>query len=237
MPRRIKSQLPFTKKQKDTASSKQVQLSPAITPSWKLYHSIHNLPLSRFIDLVVKDYKGAVIIEGNPPEHEINLAIEEIRQQYADAIGDAEYKHYLILFRQIAEIELTLSEIYSFVETMRSVYHPLLAKALNSLLKTNFEFDVTKKDEYDKLLDRCLRRSNGFKIDRDLKLLRYRSIEEKLKKDNHKPSEEYFTEMLITLSDHAKFHLTPDNITVGEFCNRIQKLNKMLDGHNLKKKK
>lgn len=195
------------------------------------------MPLSRFIDLTCNDYRGAVVIEGNPPESEIESAIDVIRNQYADTTGDGEFRHYLALYKSITHIDLTLSQVAKLVETMRQAYNPLLAQALNKLVSANFVFDISKPAEYDELLNRCIRRSNGSKIERDLKKMQYDALIKKFSDQNKKPVPEYFIDTLIALSNHAGNHLSAETITVYEFCKRLKMLNDQAEKSKTKRRR
>jgi hypothetical protein len=222
-----KIKLPWqsTKKERDIAILKQQKPTGADCPSYSTYRSITELPLSRWIDLTVNGYNYAVVKSGNPPEHEVLNIISFLRQEYADAAGDGQYKMYCNLIKEITEKEITLTEIHNLVETLRDVYNPLLAKALNKLLGASLVFDVTKPNEYDKNLDRAINRSKSISINIALKNISLKAMEEKYAGSNLKPSNEYYLGILITLREDNGYHISPENITVWEFCEMIRRYN------------
>jgi len=215
----------FTKNRTDTGSQPPLKPIQKASPSYSIFRSITELPLSRWIDLTVSGDINAVIKEGCPPERELQLAIAELRQQYADAAGDNHYKMYCNLIKEISNLEITLLEVGQLVETLRDAYHPLLAKALNGVLGTSFVFDVTKPAEYDKNLDRCIRRTGGLKISLGLKTAALKAMEEKYTKDGVKPTREYYSSILITLRQDSGYHVLPENISTWEFCEMIRRFN------------
>ena len=227
---------PFTKKDSNTSTSEQMKRSVGDYQSWSLYQSITELPLSRWIDLTVDGYLKALIKEGTPPENELHRAENELRIQYADAIGDGEYRVYVGVIKELADMELVLSQVYSMVRVLTDVYVPLFADRLNRLLKTSFVFDINNPEAYDKLLSRCLNRSKIYKLRIDLKKIELEKLETKYQGKSGKATREYYMGLLISLSDHAGYPIT-DNITVYEFCERIKRANKINELQNLKQKK
>lgn len=178
------------------------------------------------MDLVVDGNKYALVKSGEAPYHEILMAESELRVQYADAIGDNEYRLYCGMINDITRQEITLAQIQGLTSALRDAYVPLFAENLNRLLRTKFVFDVSRPDEYDANLQRALNRSKGLKLEIDLKRQRVEKIAEKYENGSGgKVTREYFMGILIELSDSAHFPLT-ETITVWEFCERIKKHNK-----------
>ncbi len=214
-------------------------LPPEIAPL-SLYQSISNLPLSRFIDVIVDNNLYALVISGTPDPAKLTQAWHDILQEYSAAIGSGEYKVYVSLYREVEGLKLDLREIHSLVDSMRVIqdyifvhdfncqvevfdYQKALGNALNSLLKTNCKFNNKDHATYQEELNKCIRRSAGIKIKLDLKLMAFEAIEKKNKGGNIM-DRAYFDSMLITISDHAKYEIT-ENITVSKYCERIKRFN------------
>jgi hypothetical protein len=217
-------QRPSTTSTENTNSSMQPRLQASDSPSFAIYQSIVELPLSRFIDLQVNDNYYSLVISGEPVKEVLAVAAQVIRQEYADMVGDHEYKMYCTALRQINDVRLVIEQVKHFVALLRKVYHPAMAKAVNSLLKSNLVFDVAKRDEYDRSLDRAMKRLKGVELELDLKLIAFKKLEAKYA-DGKKPTRDYYMGVLITLSDDAGYSLT-DQITVWEYCERLRRLNK-----------
>ena len=218
------------KKGTNTPSLPQTPQSPMDTTSYSLYHRITELPLSRWVDLVADGNKLAIVKEGQPPIHVLLDTEKDLRVQYADAIGDNEYKLYCGRLNEITRLEITLAQIQSLVAALREAYVPAFEKALNKLLLTSFVFDVAKPEQYDNNLQRALNRSREIKLRITLKKGALAKLEEKYSSGDggQKATREYFMGILIELSDSAGYPLS-DNITVWEFCERIKKHNKKND--------
>lgn len=219
---KITNRWPFTKKKANTNVSTPSRHMQTTTPSAQWYRHITELPLSRFIDVVVDDYYAALIITGNPAPEELLLAWAGIQSEYADAIGDHEHRMYVSLFKEVSILAINLQTIEYLVEILEQVYQPELCNMLNKMLLTTFKFDPADPEKYKATLKRCLMRSKGIKIDLELKQGQLKAMEKKNDAESPKPSREYFQSILITLSDHAQYAIQ-DSITVFEFCSRIKR--------------
>lgn len=197
-----------------------------------MYRSLTELTLSRWIDFTVDGYLQALVKEGTPPQCELLACAADLRIQYADAIGDHEYRMYCAVMAEITRLEITLTEIENLLEVLREAYHPLFADNLNRLLGSSLAFNVYDSESYDNDLKRAFRRSRGIKMRLDLKHIELQKLEIKYnggdadkQRTPGKADREYYMGMLITLSDDAGYELT-DSITVWNFCERIKRANK-----------
>lgn len=205
-----------------------------VQPS-KYYSTISELPLRRFIQVVVDNNIYALIITGKPTDDELYQAWEDIRSEYTDAIKDYESKMIISLEKELLRIKITYQQIVELIDVLKKVYTVQFARELNKLLKSSFKFDVTKPEEYDKELQNATNRSKGIKIEMDLKQINFDAIVSKrAATKSEKPTREYFHGILITLSDFAKYLISEDSITVFEFCERIRRLNQHLEKQTLK---
>lgn len=238
MPSKVKRQWPFIGRQTTTTSSKPEKLSPSAIPSLSLYRTISELPLRVFITCIVDKNLSALIISGNPTVNELEEAWEDIRQQYADAIGDHEHRLCTSLYKELAIMNCNFRMIILLVDLLGHAFMKELADELNDILNTSFAFDPSDPIQYKKELQRCLNRSKSILLDIELKEKQYKSIAGKQPGEaTTKPTKEYFISILITLSDHAK-HDIPDTISVFEFCERLKRFNHYVEHlESLKRKR
>lgn len=214
----------FTKKGANIKSAMPSTPTPTNTPSSVWYQSITQLPLNRFIDCIVDNNLSALIISGFPSQLELQIAWEEIKMEYSDAMGDLESRVYHQLFKEVHGLTITLEQVQLLTDTLDKVYYEPLAKKLNGLLHTNFKFNPKEPEAYRKMLRSCINRSKAFKIDLDLKTIKLKGMAEKKEQGKGSYSRQYFQSFLITLSDHAKFPIQ-ESVTVYEFCERIRRFN------------
>lgn len=195
-----------------------------VSPSWKLYQFITELPLNRFVDACVDKNYAALIREGMPPADVLLKTWEEIRVQYADAIGDHEYRLYISLYKEITIYQCTLGQINMLCTILASVHNDIYALELNNLVSSSFQFDPRFPEDYDRDLKRAQARSMGIKMQMDLKSAQLQAIQGRFEGKNSKPTREYFLGMTDMLSDAVGYSL-PESMTVFSFCDRLKKLN------------
>jgi len=209
------------------------------------FHKIlDELPLNRFIDCIVDNNLSALIIS-IPPDAKLDEALQlklseawdNILSQYLHRIGTHEYKMYENLYKQISLLAITLDQINLLAArgeedkgitpgVLRMYYNDKLAAELNGLLRTNCRFNWKDLASYHAELDKCINRSKAFKIQMDLKLISFQAMEKKQKgKARDKMDRAYFTSILVTLSDFAKY-MIPETIKMSEYCERLKRFNK-----------
>lgn len=193
----------------------------------KYHKSIHDLPLSKFIDCIVDNNLSALIISGFPEEEELRSAWENIIGQYTDTIGGMEYKMYTELFKEISVLKITLNQIDIAVGILQVTYDEFFAKEVNKLLRTDCKFNWKDQQSYQAECKKCLNRAKAIKIKLDLKNLQFDAIQKK-QKPGAKIDRQYFLSILITLSDFAKYRLD-ETIKMGEYCERIKRFNEYCD--------
>lgn len=206
-------------------------------PTYKYYSAISQLPLIRYKDALIRGNLSALVIVGFPPQNELEAAWNDIQEQYAGATGNAEHVNYIRLLREIAVLNTSYSQVQIAVQQLGAIipiyletndqdYIGMINAYRDALIQlVDASFDFTNPETYESNLKRCLNRGKGInKIELDLKELTFQAVKEKL--ESQKPvDDEYFDSILISLSDHAGYHLT-DSITVYEFCNRLVRAQK-----------
>lgn len=203
------------------------------TTSSTYYQHIAQLPLNRFIDIVVDDNIYAMVISGSPSINELHEAWQTISIEYADAMKDQESRLLFSTEKELNRLKLAYHVIIDALGVLKNYYTPQFAKVVNELLRSSFKFDVRFPNDYDNDIKRAYNRSKGIKIDIDLKQLSYNALKEKLTSSAKKPTREYFQSILITLSDFVKYEIR-DTITVFEFCDRIRRLNEYNEKQKIK---
>lgn len=221
---RIMSRWPFTKKPANTSLKTLSAPTQTATPLPKLFRSITQIPLCRFLECDCDGNLRALIIEGDATEQELNEAWAVIKSQYADAMGNKKFVTFKTLFKQIGVMRLTLMQIELLINILHNVYHEDIAARLNKELKTSFQFTPDDRAKYFETLEACRIRSKKLKIDIDIKEIQYNAIAETETGEGEpvKVGREHYIEILVTLSNFVKYNI-PDIITVYEFCERIRR--------------
>lgn len=228
-----KFRLPFGRKDSTGSTDQPQQPLQPESPSATFYRSISNLPLYKYRDCVVNDNLAALIITGFPQQSDLRSAWLDIRQEYADIIGDNEQKNYLNALKEVNLLNCTLEQIKICIEWLGKClaflpnpavqeYVNKFGSDLNSFLDAAFIFDYNDPETYKANLIKAERRSKGIKLSLDVALVNEEALRPAA--DQQKPDDAYFQNILINLSDAAGYYIT-DTITVLEFAQRIKRLN------------
>lgn len=229
----------LSKKVPSSDSTQSQNSLPAVMPL-SLYQSIVELPLSKFIDVVVDNELEALIISGHPTELQLSMAWKNILDEYTSAIGTSEYKTLFNLYKELQTLKINYDLLHLVIDSMRTLAyymsmneyhvdqeyidtHKQYAANVNAILKTNIQFNYRDTVSHEEALKKCKRRSASIKISIDLKQMAYDAMQSK-SKDESKMDRQYFDSLLITISDHAKYEIT-EAITVSKFCERIRRYN------------
>ncbi len=203
----------------------------------KYYELLDKIPYNRFVDCYVDSNLSALVISGFPQTVDLEKAWDNIFFEYIERVGNSEYKLYLDLYKEISRLRITLSQIDTIVGRgnkeegtppgiLRLCYDEYFAKEINKILGTNCRFNWKDPKSYFAEVDKCLNRASGLRIRRDLLLSRFEAIEKKneaqRKGSAKKIDRAYFTSVLVTLSDIAKYNL-PETISMGEYCERLKR--------------
>lgn len=171
---------------------------------------------------------NALIIEGEPTELELHKAWQNIRVEYADKMGDNEYKHYLGVFKMLHDLKGKIAITECCLDVLKDKFVPFFARKLNGALGTAMKFDVYNSPSYDKMLKACSNRLISMNLQRDMQMFNFEKLKKKYSSEKSEPTREYYTAMLITLSDNAKFMLNEKTITTLEYCLRVQRSAQMV---------
>lgn len=211
----------------------QVQLPKLVT-----FQNIYDLPLSRFINVVVDGNLHALVKSGVCVDPIIlhNLWADIIKQ-YSETVGTAEYKLFKKLSAEVEELKDTYEAIDLALQLLQpGIYSKYFCDQLNYLLGGKYEFNYKNDKAYQKDLKGCRSRSKAIKMmftmkQKNLDIIKAKQV------DGVAPDRKYYNSILITLSDHAKFQID-DSVTVAVFCERLKRLYEYADHVNsLKNKK
>jgi hypothetical protein len=196
-----------------------------------LHNSIHELLFCVFKEIILKDNLKPLVISGEPTEQEMLIAWEEILEQYASAIGESDRDGYLKIRRELLYYITQKNLLVALVEQLKVYYVPKWAKLLNKVCQSSFKFDPLNREEYFKLLDRCIKRGRGL-IDLQLKILTDKKDQLDKKRsdaDNLKPTEEFFAKVLLNLHEFNNWQFDDNKITVYQYCEMAKRYNQHIE--------
>lgn len=195
--------------------------------TYRLISTIAKLPLETFIDcLVDKDYSG-LVIEGHAPEPLIQLAWNDLVEQYNDAIskGDDSQKQYISAYQDYLrakskhDVAITYIELLNVYYVEKGIVVKKWIKDLNKLCDIRYSFDVDKQQDFIPYLERCFKRNKT-------NLISYRLAETQLsellkmqqvKKEDAMLDRTYFIQIMLNIKNMENREI-PFSISTLEFC-------------------
>jgi hypothetical protein len=231
MSKRNKSRSRFTGHTRTTIS-RNLTAAPQATPS-RYYSRITELPLCKFIDCIVDENLHALVISGDPTPAELSHAWADILRDYSHKSGSTEYLTWFRLFKELHTINANITMAEECVRILNRMYVKKFADRLNDVLNQYLTFDITNIAEYDRMVQVSWNKIAGLRLQREMLNARFKAIDD-TQKDKKPVTREYYLSLLITLSDVANYPIS-DQITVFEFCERMERANKAAKAANARK--
>ena len=218
----------------------------------KYHQSLQFLPRDKFIDAFVDGNLSALVISGFPSPENLKEAWENILDEYAEMIGGVEHKMFFQLQKEVALLKISIDQIRILAARekkledftaeeierlgienvmemlqdkgiLRMVYIKEMADELNRILGTTCTFNWNDQKTYNDELDKCVNRGKALLMQYDLKSLQFAAMQKQAEGDKTaKIDRQYFTSILITLSDHVKYRIE-ETIKMSEYCERVKK--------------
>jgi hypothetical protein len=209
--------------------------------NWKIENSITRIMLSVFMDcLIDQNYKG-LVLEGAPPQDEIEKAWEDVREQYIDAIGNPAQKFRLGLITQLKFFELHLNSItiglniLKYLGNPESLFPPVIREhiekwkqLINDLFIYNYSFNPDDQAHYNAELENAFARSKGSEMTYKLKKIELEDLDKKISNSNknEKPTRELFESNITNIMIHYNINISSESISTYRYCDLIKKINR-----------
>lgn len=243
MPVKKKQRSQSVKNRIAISSTKQKSPKKKATKSLNIYRNIVELPLKIFIQCFL--YQKYTLLKKSGTATKIQLLKQWsiIREEYSELIAGDSGKRYINLQVEIFIISAKMKSIKIIANILASVIDDTsdeakqLGKILNRYCQTRFDFEGEDKMEE---LQRCLNRTKGLQINKELKELELEAIEKKMPALGAKVDESYFIKGLMRISDHRKFNFSIETISTYEFFTRLNEYNdfcKKINEENGKQKR
>lgn len=91
---------------------------PEVKKSYRLYRDLKHLPLDRFIECSCNNDLRQLIIEGEPPEHELQQTWEALYLRYIEIVGGADVMERLEMIKEVNLISLRVNRIEALFEVL-----------------------------------------------------------------------------------------------------------------------
>lgn len=211
--------------------SKQDSISSSTYRAGECYADISILPLSRFVDVVVDENLKALVKSGDPDNSQLLTAWDKIREQYAHEMKDADYSVRVHLLKEIHYLRVKYDQIQHAIALLRRYYTKEFADLLNKYLLTNFKFDISNPEQYEKELKSANTRSKSILMRLQIQEDTYKKMMQgKEDEDDKTVTRASFQGMLIALSNHVGYQVK-DDISTYEYCVRVNNLNDYIEKH------
>jgi hypothetical protein len=185
-------------------------------------HDIYSLPLEKFIDCYFdKDY-SLLIINGEPTEGEMQLAWNNILEDYNDSLRGHELDEINYWQRYITHLQLKCQAIDLIIYRLSIEFDFEIWKELSG----HIEHDLTKinienKDEFMRALNLAIMQKNIFLSDIEDKKAEVQELLAQQEGTSETISKKYFSKMIVVLSENNGYHLDRTKTTVYEFVEMI----------------
>lgn len=180
---------------------------------FKLYDSLHTLPLSIFIECVCDNNLDLLVISGKPSQKDIEDCWFNLWYQYVDLNEDNEGVYILQLKKEVALLNHKIAVVDCAVLILRSLYVTELVKALK-------EYGITgvlkpSHPEYSKSLDRVLAIMAPKKLSLQIKMKEVEDYETNSERGIIDRS--YFDNMINRISKFQKYDIDPNKLMTSRF--------------------
>ena len=182
-----------------------------------------------FIDCMVDHKFNRLVKYGNPSQHEIVKAWEDLFSEYCELTNTPGYKQILRLTKEIGALNSKIMSVNLCIQVLAYRYSET---CVNTLHRFGYKarFDIADKDKYLNDL-----RSIQTKIKAAALALEQRTAEYKkvISETNGKtPSHQYFADMMMELSKYMGFRMKADEISITEYVSIMQKREKEMELNN-----
>lgn len=190
-----------------------------------------------FERVLVDGTLSALIISGKPTDEDLVDSWNAMLLEYTEMLGDFEYKVYLQTFKEVELLRVNYECVGLLTNALRSFYSPYFIQELNLLLRMNLRLNAEDPESYYAELDKCDRRAKGIKLRLQLKEAELDVLRKKINsKEGEKVDKNYFTRVLVMLSQHNSFMVTKD-IMVNVYCEMIKQYAEYVEAHKQRPKK
>lgn len=177
-----------------------------------------------FIKCQLKKDLTYLIISGKPTDEQLSISWSDICQAFSEAIGDTKTTMRLFLYKEMALIAITMTEIQLLISALRKRYTPYFHQQLDLLCECSLSLAECQaySSAYHNCLDRYEKRSKSLAREMKLKQIAYEAMGQG--SEGPEPTQAYYDCVFITLTDFAKVNIT-DEISAFTYCERVRRLN------------
>lgn len=177
-----------------------------------VYNSCHDLPLRRFIKVMVNGDNRHLRISGYVTTPQLQKAWDKITEQYMELAGDKAQAAVLSIVKEVSQLKNKLFIIQSIVDEMAKYPSADLANMLRSM-GFNYKFDATNPELYLADLKRVVSTSKTMVM----RIAEREKSLDSMKGDETKVTEADYDRYIADLSKFQGYYIDPERSTVAQF--------------------
>jgi len=184
--------------------------------SGQLYSTCGQLPLPRFIRILVDQDHSHLIISGKPSQQEILSAWRKINLEYITILDVPEVNFIMELQASIAVLEAKVFITDKIISTLYIIHDDRLIAMLRGL-GFDFSFDPMDRLTYYKNLNDVDQQTGAWRLELEQKDAELAEVQSK-DEDGKKFTDDYFDDTLMILSKSQGYHLRAIDLTASQFA-------------------
>lgn len=190
----------------------------AVSATPKLYRSIHDLPLTIFIDCQCEQKYDGLVLQGSPTNTEISEAWADLLQQYTELIGGSEVIDKIKNLSQIIKLENRLQNIEKLLQLIVMIPNE---KMYNLLFI--YGYSLPKLPFSEQNIEKVLKVFMGhYKLDRTKYKMLTANKQATKQTIQPKQTRNDFVKMLSRVAIAFKLPtISISSITTAEYCNYV----------------
>lgn len=193
---------------------------PEVKKSYSMYRDLKSLMLDKFIDVLCNDNLEALIIEGNPPQHELKQVWETMHYKYIEIVGGDDVADRLKLVRDITILSCKVERIEALLEVLSVAPSEGLFEQLYNL---DYNIPTLPYNEPNiKVLGKLITAQMKLDVVK-VKTLIQQMEEGQKKGEGEKMTEESFYKLIIDVSEMFKITIKESETSALAFATYLNK--------------
>lgn len=215
MPKKTNYPLSFLWRGKYGSTFPQKSHSGSAFPSVKLYTTISQLTLDRFIKCLCDKDLNQLIEQGAPDQKLLELVWADVHEQFVDGMKDKEGAYKIKLLAEINRLQFNYELINLCVKFLSVGYDKDVVEALRKHVRCG-DFNPEDQQSYFKTLQIIINRAQKLQVDIEYKKAEYAALNTG-ETGGEGFTRKHFDRLISQVSIFAKFHIDKKVVMVSEF--------------------
>jgi hypothetical protein len=195
-----------------------------------LYHSMYELPFSKFVTAWVEsDLTVLIKRPGKVTEEEIKQAWQKITDEYREALTTRSDKLTKMTVENIARLETQINAVDTCLLRLAWAYSEEIVQELKKWTYVAEALDPSDPEQYKKDLVQINSRQGRLQV--ELRMLTNDLNSDAAQTAAAKPDYAYFSDLLTLIMQENKIHLNRETLLVGEFVSFLVRIMERNEQH------